>query len=239
MTRVLKVFATLHATNHRPNLTRSKDMKHTFAKQARPAGIALATAVAFAALGTGTALAAPPAATPTFASAKFSIEAGNGGAETAAAAGGLTCAFRETGLQPFQLITYLCDAAVVGAVEGCVYKNKLVGNSATQLSVFNNPAVSLEGGAVGFVSNNSGRINGTITTAVPVSGGGHQGELCTEPAQAQVIAVRWCDASLTDTVNGLVGATAGELFQEFYSGAGTSVPSCGDLALMSPTGGGE
>ena len=207
-------------------------MKNTFGKQAKRAGIALAAVGAFAALGIGTTLAAPPTPVPTFASTTFSIATGNGAAETAAAAGGLTCGWRETGLKSFQLITYLCDAEVVGALEGCVYKNKLVGGSATLLSIFKNPAASLEGGAVGFVSNNKGMINGNITTAVPVSGGGHGGELCNEPAEAQVIAARWCNASLTDTVNNLVGGTAVELYEEFFAGAGNTIPSCEALQAM-------
>ena len=207
-------------------------MKNTFGKQAKRAGIALAAVGALAALGIGTTLAAPPTPVPTFASTTFSIATGNGAAETAAAAGGLTCGWRETGLNSFQLITYLCDAEVVGVVEGCVYKNKLVGGSATLLSVFKNPAATLEGGAVGFVSNNKGLINGSITTAVPVSGGGHGGELCNEPAEAQVIAARWCNASLTDTVNNLVGGTAVELFEESFAGAGNSVPPCEALLAM-------
>ena len=210
-------------------------MKNTFGKQAKRAGIALAAVGALAALGIGTTLAAPPTPVPTFASTTFSIAAGNGAAETAAAAGGLTCGWRETGLKPFQLITYLCDAEVVGALEGCVYKNKLVGGSATLLSIFKNPAASLEGGAVGFVSNNKGMINGNITTAVPVSGGGHGGELCNEPAEAQVIAVRWCNASLTDTVNNLVGGTVAELFEQSFPDAGSTMPSCAELAEMPTT----
>lgn len=206
-------------------------MKHTFGNQTRRAGIALAAAVAFAAFGSGTAQADPATGVPTFTSAKFSIEAGNGAAETAAAAGGLTCTWRETGLQSFQLIVYNCDAAVVGALEGCVYKNKLVGGSATQLSVFKNPLVLLGGEATGFVSNNKGQINGTTTTPVPVSEG-HGGGLCTEPAVAQVIAARWCNASLTDTANNLVGATATELFEESFAGVGSTVPLCADLLAM-------
>lgn len=207
-------------------------MKHTFGKQAKRAGIALAAVGAFAALGIQTTLAAPPTPVPTLA-ATFSIAAGNGGAEAAAAAGGLTCNFRETGLHSFQLITYLCDAEVVAAVEGCVLKGKLVAGSATQVSIFKHPAASLEGGAVGFVSNNKGLINGTITTPVPVSEGAG-GHLCNEPAEAQVVAVRWCNVSLTDTVNNLFVPTVPvpELFEESFPGAGTTVPSCAQLLLI-------
>jgi len=192
--------------------------------------------VASVAFATASALAAKPAASPTFASANLSIAAGTGAGETGTAAGGLTCTWRETGLFPVQLITYLCDAAVVGVVEGCVLKNKLVEGSATQVSVFQNPGASLEGGAVGFVSNNSGRIGGTTTTAAPASEGAG-GHLCTEPAVAEVVAVRWCNASLTDTVNNLVGATANELFQQFFSGVG-EVPSCAELLVSPPSPGG-
>ena len=206
-------------------------MKHAFAKQAERAGVALASVVAIAALGIPNASAAPPTGVPTFASASISIAAGTGGGEAAIAAGGLTCGWRETGLYPYQLITYACDAAVVGALEACVYKNKLVAGSPTKLSIFKNPLASLEGGAVGFVSNNVGKINGTTTTAVPVAEGHGGGELCKEPAEAQVVAVRWCNASLTDMVNGLTGATSSELFQQFFSGVAT-MPSCADLLAM-------
>jgi hypothetical protein len=200
-------------------------MKHILKNQAKRISNALAAVVAYVALGIGTAHA------QTFADANFSIEPGNGASLTVPAAGGLTCSWRETGLFPFQLITYSCDAAVVGALEACVYKNKLVAGTLTRLSIFKTPGATLEGGVVGVVSNNNGRINGTITTAVPVSEG-HGGALCTEPALAEVVAVRWCNASLVDTVNNLVGGTSTELFQAFFSGVG-AVPSCAEL-LASP-----
>lgn len=202
-----------------------KHMNHTFGRKANRSGIAL-TAVA-AALGVGATVAAPPPAVPAFASTNFSIEAGTGGAETAAAAGSLTCTFRETGLHPFQLVVYECNAAVVGALEGCVYKNKLIGGSPTLLSVVKDPLALLGGEAVGLVSNNKGSINGSITTPVPVSEGGHGGELCREPAVAQVVAVRWCNVSLTDTANNLVAGGSIELFQASYSGL--AVPECAVL----------
>lgn len=205
-------------------------MKQLFAKQARRAGFALLAAAAFVALGITTTQAAPtekPPKEPTFTKVTFSIETGTGGSEGAAPAGALTCSWQEVGLNPFQLVIYNCDAAVVGAVEGCVFKNKLQGNSPTQLSVFKNPLEVLGGAAEGSVSNNSGRINGSTTTPVPVSGGGHGGHLCNEPAEAQVIAVRWCNASLVDTANNLVGGTAEELYAESFPGI--DVPSCAEL----------
>ena len=201
-------------------------MKHTFGKQARLACIALAAA-AIVAPGIANAQAAPapaaPVTAPTFTKGSLSIETSTAGE---AATGGLTCSWQEKGLHPFQLIPYACDADVVGALQACVYKNKLVG-TASSLSVVKKP-LAIDGGPVGFVSNNKGNINGTTTTAVPVEAE----SLCTEPAVAQVVAVRWCNASLTDTTNNLVGATASELFQQFYSGVG-SVPTCAQL-LASP-----
>lgn len=190
--------------------------------------VAIASTLLLSAMNFSPAMAAPPTQ-PTFNKAGFSIEAGNGNSETAAPAGALTCSWQEVGLEPFQLVIYNCDADVVAAVEGCVFKNKLQGNSATRLSVFSHPLQLLGGAAEGFVSNNSGRINGSTTTPVPVSGGGHQGELCNEPAEAEVIAVRYCNASLVDTANNLVGGTATELYAEYYAGAGSVIPSCGEL----------
>lgn len=199
-------------------------MRSSFAIHAGRGCAALAAAVALGIAGAQ--------AAPAFVSADLSISAGNGSAESGTPAGGLTCAWRETGLAPFQLITYACDAAVVGALEACVYKNKIVQGSLTQLSIFRSPMLSThETTLFALVSNNSGRIQGSTTTAVPVSEGAG-GHLCTEPAVAEIVAVRWCNASLVDTVNNLVGATAAELFQQFFSGVGP-IPSCTEL-LASP-----
>lgn len=200
-------------------------MRNAFARQAGRTCIALAAMTAIAALGVNGAQ-----AEPAFASASISIAAGKGGGEGAIPAAGLTCSWRETGLFPYQMITYACDAAIVGAVQACVYKNKVLAGSPTQFTYFRNPQASLEGGLIGLVSNNSGRINGTTTTAVPESEG-HGGHLCTEPAVAEVVAVRWCNAWLSDTVNNLKGAEMGELYRQFYPGA-FSVPSCAELQQL-------
>lgn len=199
-------------------------MKHTLRDQARRSGIVVAAVAAFTALGIGTAAAAAPTNEPSFASADISIE------PRGEEAGGLTCSWRETGLGPYQVVYYSCEAGAVGVLEACVYKNKLISNTPTRLSVFNDVAGE-HGAPVPFLSKNNGQINASTTTAIPESHG--EGELCTEPTEAAVVAVRWCNASLTDTTNNLPGATKSELFEEFISGAG-SVPSCEELLADPP-----
>ena len=193
-------------------------MKHRPGRQARRAGIALAAAVAFAALGTGTAQAAQ------FTRADITLDS----------AGNLTCGFRETGLGALSLVTYDCGALALGVVSGCFVRNKFVGP--TSLAVFHN--VTAEE-SVALLAKNNGTVNSTITVEAPESHGG--GETCTEPAESQPIAVRWCNASLVDMTNGIVGATASELFAQ-VARTGTAVvvvPACADLISMSPTNGGE
>jgi hypothetical protein len=128
-------------------------------------------------------------------------------------------------------VYYECSAGAVGALKACTYKNRVIYNSPTEVDVFKD--VTGEHGAVPFLALNNGRINGSTTTPIPhVEVPEGTPELCTEPSVEEVVAVRWCNASLTDVTNNLVGATVGELFQEFISGVGT-VPSCTDL-LASP-----
>jgi hypothetical protein len=205
--------------------TEETDMKHTLKNQGKRAGITPAAVVAFAVLGTGTALAAPaaPAAsTPTFKSAAISIE------PRGEAAGGLTCSWRETGVGASQVVYYTCSAGVVAALKVCVYKNRVIYNSPTRLDTFTD--VSGEHNQPEpFLSQKNGQINGSITTAVPVIEVPEGAPvLCDEPTVEEVAAVRWCNTALTDVTNNLVGAEVGELYQEFYSGLGT-VPSCSDL----------
>ena len=204
-------------------------MKHTFINQARRTGVALSSAVAFAMFGIGTVQAA------TFTSVDFDIAARTSEAKEVAA-GDLICSFRESGLGPYALVTYECNAAAVAVVEGCIYKNKLI--SATELSLYTDVS-NVEGGheAEVFLAKNNGTINGSVVTTLPHVGGGGGGEthLCPElgeingpePVQ-EVLAIRWCNVSLTDTANNVVGGTASELFEEFNSAAGT-LPSCSEM----------
>jgi hypothetical protein len=217
------------------NRHEEKDMTHTLKTQARRTGVA--AAVAFAVFGTGTAQAA------VFASADISIAPRTNEAKEVAA-GDLVCSFREKGLGPYAQVSYECKAAAVAVVEACVYKNKII--SATETSVFTDVS-NVEGGHEGevFLAKNNGQINDSVVTAVPEGGeggggGGGETHLCPEIGEVngpvpeqEVVAIRWCNASLTDTTNNLVGAEVGELFQEFIPGAGT-VPSCAEIVPPSP-----
>jgi hypothetical protein len=91
-----------------------------------------------------------------------------------------------------------------------------------------------EGEPTTLIAKSNGTINATLTAAIPESEGG---EFCTEPTVAKVIAVRWCNASLVDVTNGIVGATADELFAQLES-TGTSavvVPTCAELQAAPAT----
>lgn len=208
-------------------------MKHTVKNTAKLSGLALAAVGAFAAFGT--VLAAPPASGPAFAKASITISPRTSeAAETTA--GDLNCSFTETGVGPYAQVSYECKAAAVGVVEACVYKNKII--SATQLSTFTNVS-NVEGGheAQVFLAKANGTVTGSVITAIPEAGeggGGGEGNLCPELGEVngpepavEVVAVRWCNASLTDTTNNIVGTTVSELFQEFYPGS--TVPSCAVL----------
>jgi hypothetical protein len=194
-------------------------MKHALRNQAQRTGITFAAAVAAALLGIGTAQAAP-----TFPSADISIE------PRGEEAGGLTCSWRETGLLPSQVVYYTCSAGAVGVLKACVYKNRVIFESPTELDSFKN--VVGEHGAVPFLSQQNGQIKAKTTTPIPEREVPEGEELCTAPSVEEVIAVRWCNAELKDTTNNLVGDTVDELFLLEYDDVGT-VPSCADL-LVSP-----
>lgn len=76
---------------------------------------------------------------------------------------------------------------------------------------------------------------GATLTEVPESEHGG-GETCTEPAEARVVAVRWCNASLLDVSNDILAANTGELFAQIES-TGTAVvtvPACDELLAALP-----
>jgi hypothetical protein len=202
------------------SLMKHQHMKHTLTLHAQRAGIALAAAVALSALGTG------PAQAQEFTRAEISLDR----------AGNLTCTFRETGLGAFSVIAYTCGAEALGVVSGCYVRNKFVGPTA--VSIFKDvSSQEHEGQPTTLVAKNNGTILATLTAAIPESEGGEQGHLCTEPAEERVIAVRWCNASLVDVTNNIVGASVGELFEQLES-TGTSavvVPTCAELQAAPPT----
>jgi hypothetical protein len=192
-------------------------MKHTLINQAKRAGLALAAAVAVSALGTGTAQAQQ------FASANIKLDN----------AGNLQCKFRETGLGALSLVTYSCGAEGVAVVSGCFVKNKFVGPFS--VSFFKN--VTAEESEP-ILAKNNGAVNTTLTTEAP-EGGGHG--TCSEPAEAQTVAVRWCNASLVDETNEIVGATASDLVDTLLR-TGTEVPptpTCAEILAAPGDGGGE
>jgi hypothetical protein len=191
--------------------------KHTLTHQAKRAGIVLAAAVALSALGTGTAQAQQ------FTRAELSLDR----------AGSLTCTFRETGLGAYSIIAYSCGAEALGVVSGCYAKTKFVGPTA--VSIFKNVSnQGHEGEPTTLIAKSNGTIGATLTAEVPESEGGH---ICTEPAEAKVIAVRWCNPSLVDTTNNIVGAATGELFAQLENTGTTviDVPTCAEIQAAPPT----
>lgn len=200
-----------------------KDMKHTLKNQFGRSGIALA-AIAFLTFGTATALAAPPTGAPAFAKADISIEPRGEGA------GSLNCSWRETGLGPLALVSYECNAAAGAVVEGCFFRNKFVADAGTETTV----QLDISNVEAGhdpelFIANNSGAISGELLVAPEAPHGGGGGHLCAEPLEVGIIAARYCDMSLTDTTNGLVGTTEVELFEVFARGVAVTVPSCAEM----------
>lgn len=195
-------------------------MMEISAKLAAPAGVALAIAGMASALAMTSARAAPPSGVPTFASAAIAVEA------RGESAGGLTCRWRETGVGSSQVVYYACGAGAVGVLKACVFKNRLIYASPTRLDVFKSVLGGEHGGTVPFLSQKNGQISAAATTEIPHVETGV--ELCSEPSVETVVAVRWCNATLSDVTNGLIGATAAELFQQFISGGG-SVPDCPSL----------
>lgn len=189
-------------------------MEHGYTWISRKLRLALAAAGAISALGIGTVQAQD------FASADISIE------PRGEEAGGLNCSWRETRVGASMVVYYECNAGAVGALYACTYKNRVIYNSPTKLDTFTD--VSGEHGAVPFLSQKNGQIKGSTITPVPEVEEPEGEELCTAPSEQTLVAVRWCDTSLTDVTYNVQGAAVGELFEEFVSGVG-SVPSCAEL----------
>ena len=183
-------------------------MKHTLTLHAKRAGIALAAVAAFAALGIGTAQAAP-----TFASANVTLDR----------FGNLECAFRETGLPPFGVVRYDCTSQHVGVLQQCILGRKAVGNS--KLLIFQDISA---GEVENFEIPRNGTVRAAIITNIPESE--NASLICTAPSELTTTAVRWCNNSLVDLTNNILGASAPELFVQLVSNASGSVPSCAVLA---------
>jgi len=182
-------------------------MKRTFTHQAKRAGIALAAVAAFAVLGIGTAQAQE------FTSA----------AVTHDRFGNLECVFRETGLPPGGTVRYDCTGQYVGVLQQCMLGRKAVGNP--KLLIFQDISASE---VENFEVNRNGQVRAAIVTMIPESE--NVNLLCTAPSELTTTAVRWCNNSLVDLTNNIVGATAPELFVRLVATSGGSVPACAVLA---------
>jgi hypothetical protein len=189
-------------------------MKDILTKRTTRAGIAAAASVGFAVIGIGAAQAAQ------FQSAGINIEA------RGEAQGGITCTWRETGLTPSTVVYYACTGGAVAVLYACTYKGRVIYQSPTRTDVFAN--VVGEHGTVPFLAQKNGQINASTTTPIPEIEVPEGQELCTAPSEQAVVAVRWCNASLSDTTNNLVATTVPELFQRFIAGVG-EVPACASL----------
>ncbi len=198
-------------------------MKHAFPKQATRAGIALAAVGAFSALAIGAAQAADaPATKPTFVTATNTINS----------VGFLECAFKEAGLAAGARVSYTCGATDVGWVSQCFVKNKPVGNLPVALHVAH-AADGLVTTRTLTVSGN-GTLTSAILTAYPTAEAEPVNPLCPETEGVEiteeVTAIRWCNASLTDNTNGLLGAATPELFEQLIRNGSGAVPDCATLA---------
>jgi hypothetical protein len=188
-------------------------MKHTFGKQPKRVAIALAAVAGFTALGIGAAQAQQ------FTAATITLE--NAGES----AGSLNCSFRETGLTPGGQVRYDCASQYVGVMEQCMYRGKAVGNP--RLYIYNNiHPEELENIDVP----RNGTIRASIITQTPEPGEANA-LLCTAPSEVTVTSVRWCNNTLTDLTNSILGATVAELSDVLVKNAtGGSVPDCATLA---------
>ncbi len=194
-------------------------MKYTFGKQAKRAGIVLAAVAGFTALGIGTAQAAA-----TFTTADITVNS----------VGFINCSFKETGLVPNTEVNYTCAATDVGWVSQCFVKNKPVGNLPVALHVAH--------AADGLVTtqhrdaNGRGVVMSSILTAYPSVEQEPTNPLCPETEGVEiteeVTAIRWCNASLTDVTNNVLGATAPELFLQLVRNGSGSIPDCEALATL-------
>ena len=193
-------------------------MKHTFGKQAKLSGIALAAVATFAALGFGTAQAA------SFTTADLSINS----------VGFLEAAFKETGLAPSAPVNYTSSATDVGWVSQCFVKNKPVANLPIKVHV----AHTADGLTTTrtYTATNRGVITQAILTAFPTVEAEVEDPLCPHTEGVviteEITAIRWCNASLTDTTNTIVGASEPSLFLQMKRNGSSAVPECGVLSTL-------
>ncbi|TCV89634.1 hypothetical protein [Sulfurirhabdus autotrophica] len=194
-------------------------MKYTFKKHAKLSGIALAAMAALSMLETGAAQAA------NFAIAGITVNS----------VGFLDAAFKETGLGAGASINYTSGATDVGWLTQCFVRSKPVANIAPRLHV----AHAADGLTTDrtLLASNRGTISSSILTAYPTAAE-NEGvpPLCPEvegvTMTEEITAIRWCNATLTDTTTPLQGATMPELFLQITRNGTGTVPGCGALPGM-------
>jgi hypothetical protein len=200
------------------SLMKHQHMKHTLTLHAKRAGMALAAAVAFSALGIGTAQAQE------FTIADITINS----------VGFLECAFKETGLASGAAVDYTCGATDVGWLTQCFVRSKPVSNIAPRLHVAH-IADGLTTSQTLFATRR-GALTGSILTAYPTVEEEFEEPLCPESETVEITeeitAIRWCNASLVDTTNNIVGASEPELFLQMKRNGASNVPDCATLATL-------
>jgi hypothetical protein len=190
-------------------------MEHTYVKQAKRIGVALAAVAAVSALGIGTAQAQE------FVRPDISVNS----------VGFLECAFKETGLTPGESVTHTCGATDVGWLTQCFIRNKPVANIPPELHVAHDVTTEQTREA-----SQRGTITAAILTAYPTVEEEFGEPLCPEAEGVEITeeitAIRWCNASLEDTTNGVVGATEAETFLQMERNGAGNIPGCDELATL-------
>lgn len=204
-------------------------MKYTHVCQARRAviGLSAMATVLIAAIGTAQA--------QSFFRAEISVNS----------FGFLDCSFKEADLGAGASVDYTCGAQDIGWVTQCFYKNKPLSNGPTTLYVAHDQTTYRT-----LIANQQGTIMAGILTAYPTVEEEPAAEPCADIAVGgrgnretevteTITAIRWCDSSLIDTSNGIVGAEQPDLLLQLERGGSTAVPACEVLRTLPtnlPTG---
>jgi hypothetical protein len=174
-------------------------MSPTIRNQAKLAAIALAAGLVGTLFGAGAAV----ADNPHFITADINLNND----------GDVVCSWKEAGLGTNEKIDYVCGAAAVGAFYQCVNKG---GGEPRPHTVED---TNLEATGT-FTSGKNGQITGSLLLEVPLP----PSDFCPNSRNwtLKLQGVRWCDAFLTDTTNGITPVEVGELSKGDLS----QVPTC-------------
>jgi hypothetical protein len=127
--------------------------------------------------------------------------------------GNLVCSWKEAGLGTNQNIDYECTAGFVAAFYQCVNK----GGGEPRPHTATDTSVTSKGT---FNSGRNGQITASLTAALPTP----PSDFCPNSRNwtLKLVGARWCDTSLEDVTNHIVGATEPQL--DF--GNTSSLPAC-------------